>query len=186
MHSVYLWNKQSLWSCSLEIVTSVAPVSSTFYSISTMHFLCDFLSSRDTVFSVMINYGVHCPLELVLVENDTEILSSRHVYNWVNWTHMLLKSTPHLNHNVTPLNGWLGNVLLEKQTYRIICGRYFFYWLLPTFWHTQVGWSAAKKPGIKWEKAYRELTRGLYHIYPCCLLSVYCHPHFFTFTDIHI
>jgi hypothetical protein len=42
------------------------------------------------------------------------------------WTHMLLKSTPHLNHCVTPLNGCLGDALPEKQIDSFICGRCFF------------------------------------------------------------
>jgi len=42
------------------------------------------------------------------------------------WTHMLLKSTPHLNHYVTPLNGCVGDALPEKQIDRFICGRCFF------------------------------------------------------------
>jgi len=39
---------------------------------------------------------------------------------------MLLKSTPHLNHYVTPLNGCLGDALLQKQIDRFTCGRWFF------------------------------------------------------------
>lgn len=37
-----------------------------------------------------------------------------------HWTHMLLNTTRHLSLNVTPLNGWLGNVLpkeTDKQVY---------------------------------------------------------------------
>ena len=124
MHSIYLWNKQSLWIFSLEIVTSVAPIPSSFYSISTMCFLSG-------IYLAAILFSAYWPTRVYVVHlewsswNLTQelsvTLSSRLIFAVeFHWTHMLLNTTRHLRLNVTPLNGWLANVLPEetdKQVY---------------------------------------------------------------------